>query len=109
FGFESLHDPVDHPGEAVDEAGVDRRAGGAADRRLRFVEVEPGDPGGAVDQRGQGDLEAGADRPTQVGAVGGDRVEVDPGAEVDHHAGVAEALVGGDRVDQAVGADLERV
>ena len=31
------------------------------------------------------------------------------GAEVDDHAGAAEALVGGDRVDQPVGADLVRV
>ena len=75
----------------------------------RLVEVDPGDAGGAFDQRGQRDLEAGADRAAEVVAVGGDGVDVDPGAEVDDHAGLAEALVGGDRVDQAVGADLERV
>src|SRR5882757_6629096 len=48
FGFEAFDDPVDHPGEAIDEAGVDRRPGGSTDRRLRLAEVDPGDPGGPV-------------------------------------------------------------
>ena len=51
----------------------------------------------------------GPDRAAQVLAVGGDDVDVDPGAEVDRYAGRPEALVGGDRVDEAVGPDLERV
>ena len=38
-----------------------------------------------------------------------DDVEVDAGAEVDHHARPAEALVGGHGVHQPVGADLARV
>jgi len=74
-----------------------------------LAEVDAGDPGGALDQGAERDLQAGADRAAEILAVGGDGVDVDPGAEVDHHAGLAEALVGGDRVDQAVGADLERV
>ena len=81
--FDPADDAVDQPGEAEDEAGVDRRAGRAADRLLRLFEFDPGDPGGAVDQRGQRELEAGADRAAEVLAVGGDRVDVDPGAEVD--------------------------
>ena len=75
----------------------------------RLFQVDPGDPRGAVDQGGERDLEAGADRAAEVLALGGDGVDVDAGAEVDDDAGLAEALVGGDRVDEAVGADLERV
>ena len=103
------HDPVDQPGEAEDEAGLDRAAAGAADRRLRLGQVDARDAGGPLDQRGQRDLEAGRDRAAEVFALGRDGVEVDPGAEVDDDAGAAEALVGGDRVDEPVGADLERV
>ena len=75
----------------------------------RLGEFDPGDSGRAFDQRGERDLQPGGDRAAEVLALGGDRVEVDPGAEVDDDAGAAEALVGGDRVDEAVGADLERV
>ena len=86
--------------------GLDRAAGRPADRGLGLVELDPPDPGAALGQRGQRDLDPGCDRAAQVLAVGGDRVEVDPGAEVDDHAGVAEAVVGGDGVDEPVGADL---
>ena len=53
--------------------------------------------------------EPGADRAAEVLAVGGDRVDVDAGAEIDGDASLAESLVGGDRVDEAVGAHLEWV
>src|SRR6185295_17387683 len=103
------HDAVDHAGEAEDEARLDRGAAGAADRRLRRIEVDPGDPRRAVDQRRQRDLQPRPDRAAEVLALGGDDIDVDAGAEVDDDAGLAEALVGGDRVDEAVGANLERV
>ena len=51
----------------------------------------------------------GAIAPPRYSPVGGDRVEVDAGAEVDDDAGTTDPVVGGDRVDEAVGADLERV
>ena len=82
------------------------RAGRLADRRLGLGEVDPGDPRAALGERGQRDLDPGRDRAAEVLAVGGDGVEVDPGAEVDDDAGAADALVGGDRVDEPVGADL---
>ena len=69
-------------------------------------ELDPRDPGAALGERGQRDLDAGGDRAAEVLAVVGDGVEVDPGAEVDDDAGAAEALVGRDGVDQPVGADL---
>src|SRR5215211_6205026 len=50
-----------------------------------------------------------SDRAAEVLAVGGDRVEVDPGAEVDYYAGAAEALVCGHRVHEPVGPNLVRV
>ena len=107
--LDAAHDPVDQAGEAEDDARLDRGAAGAADRRLRLGQFDAGDAGRAFDQGGQRDLEPGRDRAAEVLALGGDGVEVDPGAEVDDDAGAADPVVGGDRVDEPVGADFERV
>ena len=40
--------PVDQPGEAEDHAGLDRAAGGLADRRLGLGELDPRDPRAAL-------------------------------------------------------------
>ena len=104
--LDPARDPVDQPGEAEDHARLDRAAGRLADRGLRLGELDPADPRAALGQRRERDLDPGRDRAAEVLAVGRDRVEVDPGAEVDDDAGAADPLVGGDRVDQPVGADL---
>ena len=84
-------------------------AGRLADRRRGLGEVDPRDARAALGERRERDLDAGRDRAAEVLAVGRDGVEVDPGAEVDHHAAAADPVVGGDRVDEPVGADLVRV
>ena len=89
--------------------GLDRRASRLADRGTGLVEFDPRDPGAALGQRRERDLDPRGDRPADVRAVGRDRVEVDPGAEVDHDAGGADPRVRCDRVDQPVGADLVRI
>src|SRR5690349_5205980 len=80
FLFDPADDPVDQAGEAEDEARVDRRLGRAADRFGRLFEIQPGDPRRAIDQGAERGREAGADRAAEVLALGGDGVDVDPGA-----------------------------
>ena len=98
---------VDQPGEAEDHARLDRAAGRLADRRRR---ARPSSIRGIRAPRSVSAVSEistpGAIAPPRYSPVGGDGVEVDPGAEVDHDAGAAEALVGGDGVDEPVGADL---
>src|SRR4051812_17953781 len=96
--FNPSHDAVDQPGEAEDEAGMDRRPSRTANRFLRLFEVDPGDPGRPFDQGAERGGEPGTNCAAEVLAVGGDRVDVDAGPEVDRDAGLAEALVGGNRV-----------
>ena len=113
LGAELRGDPADHPvdlpGEAVDEPGLQRLLGGLADHRARLDELDLEQPGGPGGQRIDRDLDAGGQRAAEELTPGRDHVEVGRGAEVDDHRRPAVERVGGQGVDDAVGADLARV
>src|SRR6266511_3290929 len=100
---------VDLPGEAEDDARLERLRGVLADHRARRDQLDPAELGGLADQRVGGDLDPRRDRHPQHLAPPRDRVEGGGGAEIDHHRRPPVQRVGGHRVGHPVGADLARV
>ena len=95
--------------EAVDEPGLERRGGRAADRGRRLDEVHLDESGGALEERLHRDLDPRREHAADVLALGRHDVEVRRRSEVDDDARRAVALLRGDRVGDAVRAHLARV
>src|SRR6266540_1512262 len=97
---------VDLPGEAEDDARLERLRGVLADHRARRDQLDPAELGGLADQRVGGDLDPRRDRHPQHLAPPRDRVEGGGGAEIDHHRRPPVQRVGAHRA-RVVGQDRQ--
>ena len=92
------HDPLDQPHVAVDEPGLHRCGGAAADDRWRGGELDAMELGGAADQRLEADQDARGHGAAEVLPGRRHRVEGGGGAEVEEDGGGAVEVATGQRV-----------
>src|SRR5918999_3276842 len=104
-----IDDAVDLAGRPEHKSRLDRLHRVLPDHRRRSLQLDAGEAGGTLHQRGRRDLQAGGDHPTEELAVFGDDVEVRAGPEVDDDRRTTEARVGRERVDDPVRTDLARI
>src|SRR5437763_4591799 len=113
FGLELGGDPsyeaVDLPGEAVDDARLQRLDRRLPDDGARPDELNLEQSRGASRECVDGDLDSWGERTTEELAAFAHDVEVGRGAEVDDDRRPAEDVMRGERVDDPVGTNLARV
>ena len=101
-------DALDQPHVAEDHARLHGGDGRLADGGLGALQLDARQLRGALEQRLEGDADAGGDGAAHVVALAGDGVEYRGRAEVDDDQRRAVELDCGDGVDDAVGADVAR-
>src|SRR3954462_8011352 len=109
LGDDAPDDPVDLPGEAVQETRLQSLHRRLADHRPWARDLHLDQSRRPSGQRIDGDLDPWGERPTEELPVQPDDVEVRGRPEVDDNAGSAVQGVRSQRVDDPVGTDLLRV
>ena len=100
LGDDPPHQPVDEPGEAVEDPALQHLDGVLADGLPGRDQLDLAQLRGPGGERLDRDLDAGGERAAEELALRADDVEVGARAEVDDDDGPAVQVVGGEGVDE---------